>query len=246
MTEPATPSPVPDDAPTALDRARALIEPQLRLLGRLSEIGLDAAEAIGRQARGEATAAEGDLSLAYARVSRAVRLTVTLQSKLIEALAALEAGIVPGLKAAAARDADPILNADAEPVAEAEHETVREHDGREREAGDRFDDIDLVDLLDRPASEIVARIAADLGLPPSWSRMAEEAWAEAERTESDPGAPLMALLNTLETVRPAAPPGARRAPRGEPPDAVLDFRYRKRRRAPGVWESLEPMDAAEA
>ena len=112
--------------------------------------------------------------------------------------------------------------------------------------GDRFDDIDLVDLLDRPASEIVARIAADLGLPPSWSRMAEEAWAEAERTESDPGAPLMALLNPLETVRPAAPPGARRAPRGEPPDAVLDFRYRKRRRAPGVWESLEPMDAAEA
>ena len=64
MSDPATPSGAPD-APSALDRARARIEPQMALLERVAEIGLDVCELIGRQARGEeAAAGRIDLGLA--------------------------------------------------------------------------------------------------------------------------------------------------------------------------------------
>lgn len=57
MSAPATPLSAvrEDDAACALGRARALIEPQLRLLGRLAEIGLEVTEGVGRQVRGERT-----------------------------------------------------------------------------------------------------------------------------------------------------------------------------------------------
>jgi hypothetical protein len=221
MTEPATPCSAasPTDAPaSALDRARAMIEPQLRLLGRLAEIGLDAAEAVGRQARGETggetqgepPAAKGDLSLAFARVSRAVRLTVALQQRLVDGLAALEAGPPAGKPKAAPADPDYVLKARVERIvertAEAEHDDdAWAVDKLVREAGERLDDIDLYgDLLDRPMSEIVARIARDIGLPLDWSRLAGEAWAEAEIGGGQAGEPLAALLDTLE-VRPPPP-----------------------------------------
>ena len=214
MTEPAAPP-----APSALERARALIEPQMRILGRLSEIGLDVAETVGRQARGEVEAPpKGDLSLAFARASRAVRLTVALQQKLIDGLAALEAGVIPGAgKTAQNPDPDYTLKARVERIieraAEAEHEDDAVHvDALLREAGERLDDIDLYgDLLDRPISEIVARIGADLGLTPDWSRMARDAWAQAEAASGDPGAPLKALLQALDEQPPPVPPGPRRA-----------------------------------
>src|ERR1700761_7805744 len=73
----------------AADWAPPLIERQLELLGRLAEAGLQIALAVERQATGEleegAAPVAADVSLAYARVSRAVRLTVALQSKRIEA-----------------------------------------------------------------------------------------------------------------------------------------------------------------
>jgi hypothetical protein len=216
MTAPATPL---SDAPAALDRARALIEPQLRWLGRLAELGMDAAEAVGRQLRGEAEApvVKGDPSLAFARVSRAVRLTIGLQCKLVDGLAALEAGLVPGLKDAAPRDPDDTLKARVERIvertAEAEHkDDAQAVDRLVHETAERLDDIDLYgDLLDRPMSEIVARIAKDIGLPLDWAKLAEEAWAEAEVTAGDPGAPLKALLDSLDARPPSTPPGPRRA-----------------------------------
>jgi hypothetical protein len=204
------------DAPSALDRARALIEPQLRLLGRLAEIGLDVAETVGRQARGEAEApAKGDLGLAFARVSRAVRLTVALQQKLVDGLEALEAGRPAG-KDGARPDPDYILKARVERIVERTAEA--EHDDDEwavdrlvRETAERLDDIDLYgDLLDRPISEIVARIARDIGLPLDWSRLAEEAWARTEMADGA-GEPLKAVLETLEDPPPLDPPGPRRA-----------------------------------
>src|SRR4051794_18794903 len=84
------PSPAPAGAP-----ARALIERQLATLTRLAEIGMEIAEAAGRQAAaaqsdaGEA-ALPGDPGLTYSRAARAVRLTIALQSRLAKDLAALD------------------------------------------------------------------------------------------------------------------------------------------------------------
>jgi hypothetical protein len=219
MTQPAAPiPPVADGDPAcALDRARALIEPQLRLLGRLAEIGLDAAEAIGRQVRGEEPAGKTDPSLAFARASRAVRLTVALQSKLIDALAALEAGRVGPDAAVALRDPDYLLKARIERIvertAEAEHQGDDDAvDRLVREAGDRLDDIDLYgDLLDRPVSEILCGICRDLDLPLDWARLAQEAWAQAEMSGGEAGAPLAALIEILKVA--PQPEGPHRAAR---------------------------------
>jgi hypothetical protein len=242
MTEPATPSATA--APTALDRARALIEPQLRLLGRLAEIGLDVAETVGQQARGETEApAKGDLSLAFARVSRAVRLTVALQQKLVDGLEAMESGR-PAPKDGARPDPDYVLKARVERIVERTAEA--EHDDDEwavdrlvRETAEGLDDIDLYgDLLDRPISEIVARIARDIGLPLDWSRLAEEAWARTEMQDGETGEPLAALLQTLEDPPPLDPPGPRRALRL----AATARRGRRAEKAKARGEEPEPED----
>ena len=66
------------DAPSRLER-------QVALLGDMAEIGLDVAWEIGRQAKaGPDASALQSIALAYNRVSRAVRLTLMLQSQLIK------------------------------------------------------------------------------------------------------------------------------------------------------------------
>ena len=220
MTQPAAPpvsAAAAGDPASALERARALIEPQLVLLGRLAELGLEVAEEIGRQVRGEAPASKTDPALAFARASRAVRLTVALQSKLIDALAALESGQGALEPDDPRRDPDYLLKARVERIVERAAEA--EHDGDAgavdrlvREAAERLDDIDLYgDLLDRPISDIVAGICRDLDLPLDWSRLAREAWAQAEIVGGEAGAPLAALIETLE--EPPPPEGPRRAAR---------------------------------
>ncbi|CAN7601248.1 hypothetical protein LJR225_004537 [Phenylobacterium sp. LjRoot225] len=106
MTEPTTVSTQADDqAPArAAETARVLIERQLWVLGRLAEAGLNVALAIERQAMAAADegpetvrpetfqVVQGDLALAYGRASRAVRLTLALQARLIKDLQALDEG----------------------------------------------------------------------------------------------------------------------------------------------------------
>ena len=105
------------------------------------------------------------------------------------------------------------------------------------EAGDRLDDIDLYgDLLDRPISEILARICADIGLPLDWSRLALEAWARTEIQGGQAGAPLAALLDDLPTPPPVANP--------EPPSlriaARLAVTARRGRRAEAAQARGDP------
>jgi hypothetical protein len=70
-----------------------------------------------------------------------------------------------------------------------------------REAGERLDDEDLYgDLLERPLSEIVARICRDLGLEPDWAELAQEWWAVTEIESGDVGWPLRQF--TSEQTRP--------------------------------------------
>lgn len=106
------PAPAPSGAPAS---ARALLERQQAMLSRLAEIGMEFAEALGRQARdagasldpdddadagldtdaAPAPAAPADpaylrdAGLAFARVARSVRMTIALQSRLARDLAIL-------------------------------------------------------------------------------------------------------------------------------------------------------------
>jgi hypothetical protein len=193
-----------DDA----DWARAYALRQLQLLGELAEIGLDVARAVERQASGrnddQPEVFQGDLALAYSRVSRAVRLTLMLQAKLIEDLRAADmAGAEEraAAEAEAAKDLerrDPAyqrkarVEAIVERLIEAEHPDEEETvDDVLREAAERLDDEDLYgDLLERPVSELVARLCKDLGLEPDWAELAEEFWAVREVQSGRPGWPL--------------------------------------------------------
>jgi hypothetical protein len=227
------------DAPAggAEDWARPPIERQLALLGRLAEAGLEIALAIERQATGMATSAgaqgdttavaRGDIALAYARVARAVRMTVALQSKRIKELQALEEGAARALVAAEAEEDDARLDLEDARKARVERIVTRvikaqldDEDAVERladEASERLDDEDLYgDVLARPFSEIVADICRDLGLDPDWSRLAQEPWAREEIDSGQAGAPLAAPPARGAEARPPYrhPTDVRRTGRG--------------------------------
>jgi hypothetical protein len=210
MTDaPTSPALLPSCPADEADWARAYAMRQLQMLGELAEIGLDVARAVERQASGSGQESgmpaapavfQGDLALAYSRVSRAVRLTLMLQSKLIEDLkAADKAGAE--VDAEAAKDearSDPAyqkkvrVEAIVERVIRAERPDDAETlDTLMTDACERLDDEDVYgDLMERPVSELVARICKDLGLTPDWAELAEELWAVREVQSGRPGWPL--------------------------------------------------------
>ncbi|MGZ6013181.1 MAG: hypothetical protein ACXWK0_15165, partial [Caulobacteraceae bacterium] len=178
---------------------------QLQLLGDLAEVGLEVARAVERRTR--EAGPEDDLTrlaMAYSRTARAVRLTVMLQSKLIKDIKAEdEAGAKARAEAdkAAAEQAavrDPAYQKKARVEAIVERVATARHHGDApvvdrilRESAERLDDEDLYgDLMDRPLSEIVARLCKDLGLDPDWAELAQEYWAVQEIESGEAGWPL--------------------------------------------------------
>ena len=199
MSEPATStSATPDDAPVVV---RALIERQLQVLGRLAEAGLNIALAVESQAIAAAEEPEparlASLVLAYGRASRATRLTVTLQARLIKDLQALDEVSVRHERAER-RKREEARKARVERIVErviqAASSDEAEIDRLAGEACERLEHDDFYgDLLDRPVSEIIALVCRDLGLAPDWGRLAEEAWAQDEIRSGVAAAPLAAL-----------------------------------------------------
>jgi len=190
--------------PTAASLAGPLAERQLALLGRLNEIGMDVAEAVGRRAR--AATEQDDLAgvaMACSRVARAVRQTVLLESKVVADLDALEAGTARRASDAA-KAADEALtlaqnNHKARVERIVERAAVARHgEDEERvdrlvaEAAERLDDVDMYgDVLSRPVSELVDEICAALDLEPDWPRGVREAWSApppSPRRGPSPGA----------------------------------------------------------
>jgi hypothetical protein len=185
----------------------SLFDRQLTMLGELAEFGMEQVRALDRCIRKtdpEPSAADLDVAaLAYARVSRAVRLTLMLQSKVAEAT---QIAIADAQAAAGKPERPPpapphpfdVRKARVERVverlAQAEHpDDVDRVLDLAYEASERLDDEDVYgDLLDRPMSEIVARLCKDLGLSPDWSELAQELWAKAEIATGEPGWPLAA------------------------------------------------------
>jgi hypothetical protein len=226
--------------PTAPDHwARALGDRQLAVLGELAELGLDVARSIERQAasssaRDAATEVQG-MGLAYARVARAIRLTIALQAKRMDELQALDAKAAE-VQAEIDDEAEmlsplSIRRLRVERIVERVVKSECEGESAEAiedaidrlmvEAGDRLEDEDIYgDLLERPMSEIVARLCRDLGLSPDWTALAEELWAKDEIEDGSPGEPLAEAVR--ERRSPSAPDAAPSpgAPLPTPPPAA--------------------------
>jgi hypothetical protein len=175
--------------------SRPLIERQLQVLGRLAEVGLEIALAVEREAKAAEPGQRADLqalAMTNARVGRAVRLTIMLQSRLIEALQAFDSGVEAETRAAAERQAQALRAREDDAkvrvsqivrrVIEAEHDDADRIERLDAEAMDRLDDEDLYGaVLMRPMSEMVADICKDLGLHPDWAKLAVECWAQEQR-----------------------------------------------------------------
>lgn len=165
------------DAPAGAGAgACSLVERQVEALGELVGIGLKIARAIERQvdAAGAGPQAMADLNaaaIAFARVARAVRQSVMLQSRLQQerTAAAARAG---ELKARVARIVRRAI--------EDEHGETEQVERLAAEAAERLEQERYGDVFTRPLGEIVADICRDLGLAPDWRGLAAEiAAAEA-------------------------------------------------------------------
>jgi hypothetical protein len=196
----------------ASDWARALLERQLWILGQLAEGGLEIARAIERQATGEGSgeaaphAVDAHIPMAYARVARAVRMTILLQSKLIGELQTLESKAAydaaraksrqaferPGLVHAQKARLERIVRR----IAWADGQDADEVDRLGQDAAELLDcDDHYGDILTRPVSELIALICQDLGLEPDWPALAKQAWAKAELEAGRAGGPLEAWVS---------------------------------------------------
>ena len=200
------------------DWARGLLERQLWMLGQLAEGGLEIARSIERAAtdQGADAAVRAAAPLAYARVARAVRLTIMLQSKVIADLQKLESNAEIDASHAKIRQdvARPGLLRERKAriqrivgrIAWAEGEDADQIEQVMRETGEHLDQDDIYgDVLSRPVSELVALICQDLGLKPDWPHLTEHAWAQAEIASGAAGAPLAGVMaRAADTRRPAA------------------------------------------
>lgn len=202
----AASAPAPAD-----DSARGMALQQLRMLGRLAEAGVNLAVGLEQQVAGQEAGGGGDVGLRYARIARAVRLTLALQSKLMRALDERDAASACAARAAqteqdgadrdetesdearAARAHGDRVGRIVRRVIAAEHADEEVAETLDYEVQERLGDPDIYgDILDRPIGELVALICRDLGLSPDWDRLAEEAWAKDEIKAASPGSPFAA------------------------------------------------------
>jgi hypothetical protein len=165
--------------------ARAVIDGQMAVLTRLTEIGMEIAEACGRDARA-AAAANTDaqpIGLVFARVARAVRMTIALQSRLMKDLAALDRADDLACRARTtkrrmrlSRLVDEAARAAVDARREAGGRYWADEDAVEdeieqlaSEAYERLTDAEDDDLTGLSFTQAAARVAADLGLGPDWT-----------------------------------------------------------------------------
>ena len=230
----SAPDPIPaDTTPDPTEAfARPVLERQLLRLERLAEIGLEIAEAVGRQATG--ALAEGEAAVggdnpvaAFARVSRAVRLTCALQTRAVEALG--ELGEVRDRTQFQAVDRRVEWSAERKTRVEAviERQIKREHESEpqdrvDHEVGRVMEDVSdwldggvYGDLLARPLTDIVAEICRDFGLAWDEARMAREGWALDPSSAGGAPPSVLAWRSTFLVPDPPEPD----KPDPKPPDA---------------------------
>jgi hypothetical protein len=208
----APPSDPDRDAPgaCACGAAGHLGRERLAMLHELAQIGMRLARGVEREAEAPDVSA-GDLVLKFARVARAVRQTLALETRIEGELATraredAAAGAVRLERETRARLAGrkTAIRCAVEQAIEAEadhHELEGLFDHLEERLQDRAD----TDFLDRPVGELVARICRDIGVTPDMSLWQDEDWAIAEGV----------------TARPADAPEVPEVPEAPPPPAAV-------------------------
>jgi hypothetical protein len=205
----SNPAPAPQDpAPPAADEApdpsilRA--ERRLRLLEELTEIGMELARALRPEAEAreepsddKARAKGRDPADAFARLSRAVRLTLALEARTDEELRDLKSGVSrvsEEARAEAAERAEIAARRDREDrpdrirelvtsIAEAEIEDFDELETLCEALEERLaEDEAYIFCGERPLRETVERLCKDLMLTPDPSRWAGEEWIDDDPT----------------------------------------------------------------
>lgn len=193
MQTPA-PTPAADDVP---ERAARL----LGVLAELTEIGMDLARELRREAVEAGGEAGPDVALRFSRVARAVRQSVALEARLAEELAAAaqaakaeaqrqaahdhaaqtRAGFERKLQGAylfdrGLRDMRHDIDTGAVQVRPDELKAVRE------DMFDwLFDDVDDAAFATLPVGDVIVRICRDLGLAPEHAEWSDAAWEAAVR-----------------------------------------------------------------
>lgn len=191
------------DAPTDQTRARQ----RLAMLRELAEIGMRLARDVERQAE-EPQASRMELGLVFVRIARAVRQTLALEARMQEALATdvrkAEVRRAEDVRAAVVQRAKVLRRTVTQAIEADADDADIDHLAYELEErlADRQDD---TDFLDRPVSELIARICKTLGVTPDWSLWEDEAWTKEE------------------AVAQAAPPAA--IPPDPPPEPVMAGTY---------------------
>jgi hypothetical protein len=213
--DPAGPDPAPDPAACRVrsgdDEAGAR---HAQVLQELTEIGMDIARAIRRQAVEAAKPApdgwvappEGgrDFAALFACISRAVRLTVALEARLAEEhrqrLERSRSQRAAALAEAARREAEIEAQRRTRKKAKVERIVKQGIESQTKDLQERYDlgsglserlrEYERYDELgNRPIGEILARIFMDLGIRPDWQRWEREDWALEEaraRVQSSP------------------------------------------------------------
>lgn len=195
--------PYTDDTPDPAAWTQAALRRQVEVLERMAEAALELAVAIKDQAIHDGTAAEA--AMPFSRVARSARMIALLQSRLLKDMDearrrdALDPDSDEALVEAARKAAltDPAYRHKfrVERVFDrvAKAACAEDEDRIDRlviEAGERLDDDDLYgDILQKPVGELVALLCRDLGLDPDWTRLAQEAWAQAEIGRGAEGSP---------------------------------------------------------
>lgn len=214
MTAPAS-TRWPDDPPPDPDaaRRRALLDRQLERLDQLIAAGMDLVQGLAAQAEGGPKVVEGDVALAYSRVSRSVRMAMLLQTRLAaepEAEAAAEPKTTYFTWLEPENSIAERTAARKERVEQIVEDLARREQGDDeaaehirREAAERLERDDLYgEVLTRPISELVFEICRDLNLAPDWPRLARQPWARREMADGKAGAPLKAHLSPPQAASP--------------------------------------------
>jgi hypothetical protein len=176
------------------ERRRALLERQLERLDQMVQAGTDMIEAVAAQATGTGPkVVQGDVALAYCRMSRAVRMALLLQTRLLQEAAAPGAADdgcswfeAPASSPQTVQDRKDLVEEIVEDITRQEGDDVEQAERIEREAAERLERDDLFGLVRaRPVVETVADICRGLGLTPDWPTLAKDHWAQVERDTPD-------------------------------------------------------------
>jgi hypothetical protein len=198
MTDAADPPPPPDPhAAAAIARA----ERRLAILAELTEIGMALARDLGPQVADppapEKAAPRRDPADAFARLSRAIRLTLALEARTEAELAALRAGVAIAMQArreAAAKARSAAHRGAIELAVQEAIETEIADPDEGRAACEALterlrEDPAYEDLDSMTFTEAVRRLCADLDLSPDWSRWTEQDWLDGPHELRRPYSP---------------------------------------------------------